>query len=81
MTTPADPIPNGSATATPTARNARSSLRNRILLGLFGYTALLSIAVVGQGVYVNGHAAHLVWSSLMETVLDHFVARGRVDRV
>ncbi|WND80155.1 sensor histidine kinase [Lysobacter capsici] len=79
MTTPADPIPNGSATATPTARNARSSLRNRILLGLFGYTALLSIAVVVQGVIVNEHAEHLVWTSLMDTELDHFVERSRLD--
>ncbi|ATE73914.1 sensor histidine kinase [Lysobacter capsici] len=79
MTTPADPTPNGSATATPSARNARSSLRNRILLGLFGYTALLSIAVVVQGVIVNEHAEHLVWTSLMDTELDHFVERSRLD--
>ncbi|WP_082578022.1 HAMP domain-containing sensor histidine kinase [Lysobacter sp. Root690] len=79
MTTPADSISNGTATATPSARNPRSSLRNRILLGLFGYTALLSIAVVVQGVIVNEHAEHLVWTSLMDTELDHFVERSRLD--
>lgn len=78
MTTPADSTANPAA-ATPTARNPRSSLRNRILLGLFGYTALLSIAVVVQGVIVNEHAEHLVWTSLMDTELDHFVERSRLD--
>ncbi|ALN60244.1 sensor histidine kinase [Lysobacter enzymogenes] len=57
----------------------RSSLRQRILLGLFGYTALLSIAVVVQGFFVNEHAEHLVWTSLMNTEMDYFVERSRSD--
>ncbi|SDZ13097.1 Signal transduction histidine kinase [Lysobacter sp. yr284] len=57
----------------------RSSLRQRILLGLFGYTALLSIAVVVQGFFVNEHAEHLVWTSLMNTEMDYFVERSRGD--
>ena len=58
---------------------ARSSLRQRILLGLFGYTALLSIAVVVQGFFVNEHAEHLVWTSLMNTEMDYFIERSRGD--
>lgn len=65
--------------AAPPAGPSRSSLRRRILLGLFGYTALLSIAVVVQGFIVNEHAEHLVWTSLMDTELDHFVERSRLD--
>ena len=85
MATPTDPAsaaapsasaPSAAADAPP---RARSSLRNRILFGLFGYTALLSIAVVVQGVIVNEHAEHLVWTSLMDTELDHFVERSHID--
>lgn len=65
--------------APPARAPARSSLRQRILLGLFGYTALLSIAVVVQGFFVNEHAEHLVWTSLMNTEMDYFVERSRGD--
>ncbi|MFD0320639.1 MULTISPECIES: sensor histidine kinase [Lysobacter] len=75
MATPAESPPDKSKPG----RKTRSSLRQRILLGLFGYTALLSIAVVVQGVIVNEHAEHLVWTSLMDTELDHFVERSRID--
>lgn len=58
---------------------ARSGLRHRLLLGLFGYTVLLSIAVVGHGVIVNERAERLVWETLLTSELDHFVARSRAD--
>lgn len=57
----------------------RSSLRRRILLGLFGYAALLSIAVAIQGVVVNEHAEQLVWQTLLQSELDHFLERSRID--
>lgn len=65
--------------AAPAPARPRSSLRQRILFGLFGYTALLSIAVVVQGFLVNEHAEHLVWTSLMNTEMDYFVERSRFD--
>jgi len=58
---------------------AKSSLRRRILLGLLGYTALLSIAVIAQGFIVNEHVEHLVWQTLLETELDHFIERSHND--
>ena len=58
---------------------AKSSLRRRILLGLLGYTALLSIAVIAQGFIVNEHVENLVWQTLLETELDHFIERSHSD--
>ncbi|WP_441820257.1 sensor histidine kinase [Lysobacter sp. TAB13] len=58
---------------------ARSSLQRRILVGLIAYTTLLSTAVVVQGFIVNDHAEHLVWTSLLDAELDHFVERSRTD--
>jgi len=57
----------------------RSSLRRRILLGLLGYASLLSIAVVIQGDVVNDHAEQLVWQTLLQSELDHFLERSRSD--
>ncbi len=51
------------------------SLRRKILLGLFGYTLVLSTAVLLHGVIVNESAEQLVWSSLLEVELDHFTER------
>lgn len=58
---------------------ARSSLRQRILLGLLGYAAVLTIAVVIHGFVVNEHAEQLVWRTLLESELDHFLQRSRSD--
>lgn len=58
---------------------AKSSLRRRIQLGLVGYTALLSIAVIAQGFVVNEYVENLVWQTLLETELDHFIERSRND--
>ncbi|SFK55032.1 sensor histidine kinase [Lysobacter sp. cf310] len=57
----------------------KSSLRRRILLGLLGFTALLSVAVIAQGIIVNEHVERLVWQTLLESELDHFSERSRVD--
>lgn len=58
---------------------AKSSLRRRILLGLLGFTALLSVAVIAQGFIVNEHVENLVWQTLLETELDHFIERSHND--
>jgi signal transduction histidine kinase len=78
---PAPPDPRAaSADASANGRGRfRSSLQRRILLGVLGYTALLSIAVVVQGFIVNEHAEHLVWTSLMDSELDHFIERRRIE--
>lgn len=56
---------------------ARSSLRQRIVLGVLGYAVLLTVAVLTQGVFFNEHAERLVWKSLLASELDHFVQRSR----
>lgn len=50
----------------------RPSLRRRLLLGLLGYVALLSLAVVVHGVFVNEHAERLVWDTLLRFELAQF---------
>ena len=57
----------------------RSSLRRRILLGLFAYAALLSIAVTIHGFVVNEQAEQLVWQTLLESELDNLLERRRID--
>ena len=57
----------------------RSGLRRRILLGLFGYVVVLSIAVVVHGYIVNEHAEQLVWQTLLDSELDHLLERQRED--
>lgn len=57
----------------------KSSLRRRILLGLLGFTALLTVAVIAQGIIVNEYVERLVWQTLLESELDHFSERSRAD--
>ena len=67
-------------TEPPAPPRRRSSLGRRLLLGLIGYAVLVSAAVViVQGLVVNEHAERLVWTSLMDTELEHFVERSRSD--
>ncbi|MGJ7902695.1 sensor histidine kinase [Lysobacter sp. 1R34A] len=79
MTTPADSGAGSARDAAGARGGFRSSLQRRILLGVLGYTALLSVAVVVQGFVVNEHAEHLVWTSLLDSELDHFIERRQVD--
>lgn len=58
---------------------ARTSLRRRILVGLLGYTAALTLAVFAHGIIVNEHAEALVWRTLLESELDHIVNRMESD--
>lgn len=57
----------------------RSGLRRRLLLGLFGYTLLLTIAVVAHGIISNERVEQLVWETLLTSELDHIVARLHSD--
>ena len=57
----------------------RSGLRRRILLALLGYAALLSLAVLAHGIYVNERAEQLVWETLLASELEQYVARSRAD--
>ena len=57
----------------------RSGLRRRIFIGLFSYTVLLTIAVLMHGYVFNERAEQLVWQSLLESELDHFVERTAQD--
>jgi len=51
----------------------RTGLRRRILLGLLGYVAVLSVAVVVHGFIVNEHAERLVWQTLLDSEMDHLL--------
>lgn len=57
----------------------RSSLRKRLLLGLLGYVALLSILVTAHGIFVNEHAERVVWQTLLNAELDQLQERRRLD--
>jgi signal transduction histidine kinase len=57
----------------------RSGLRQRILLGLFGYVVVLTIAVIVHGFIVNEHAEQLVWQTLLDSELDHLLEREREE--
>ncbi len=59
--------------------NARTGLRQRMLAGLLGYAAMLTIAVVAHGFIVNEQAEHLVWQTLLGNELDHIVERRRKE--
>jgi len=58
---------------------ARSSLSRRILWGLLGYAAVLTLAVFVHGVIVNERAEALVWETLLDTELDHIIERMESD--
>lgn len=57
----------------------RPSLRRRLLLGMFGYVMLLSVAVVVHGVVVNERAEQLVWQTLLAAEMDQLEERAASD--
>jgi signal transduction histidine kinase len=59
-------------------RPARS-LRSQLLLGLLGYVVLLSVAVAVHGAYINELAERMVWRSVLDAELDHFLARRNAE--
>lgn len=58
---------------------ARTSLRQRILLALFGYVVALTIIVGAHGFMVNEYAERLVWRTLLDSELDHIIDRSKSD--
>lgn len=60
-------------------RRRTFSLRQRLLIGLLGYTLLLSVAVSIHGVVVNEHAEQVVWDTLLASELDHLEERIATD--
>ena len=51
----------------------RRSLRHRILAWLAGYAALLLVAMFTHSLLVNEEAEQLVWESLLDSELAHFL--------
>lgn len=58
---------------------ARKSLRQRILLALFGYVIVLTVIVSAHGLIVNEYAEQLVWQTLLDSELDHIINRSQND--
>lgn len=54
----------------------RASLYRRLLLGVLGYLALLSLALVVQGQYVNEQAERVVLRNLLDVEMDAAIARA-----
>ncbi|HET8819778.1 MAG TPA: HAMP domain-containing sensor histidine kinase [Xanthomonadaceae bacterium] len=54
-------------------------MRRRILLAVLGYVVLLSLAVLGHGITVNEGAERLVWESLLDSEIDHYLRRSRAE--
>ena len=52
----------------------RTGLRLRITLLVVAYMLLLSLAVVYHGNVVNERAEKLVWRSLLQSELDHYLS-------
>lgn len=57
----------------------RTGLRLRITLLVVAYMLLLSLAVVYHGNVVNERAEKLVWRSLLDSELDHYLRRRAED--
>lgn len=64
---------------TPRAGTARTSLRTRVTRWLIAYAALLSVAVFIHGQIVNSQAEDITWRSLLQSELEHFIAREDQD--
>ena len=57
----------------------RKSLRQRILLALFGYVIALTVIVGAHGLMVNEYAEQLVWQTLLDSEFDHIINRSQND--
>lgn len=60
-------------------RMGRTGLRLRITLLVVAYMLLLSLAIIYHGNVVNERAEKLVWRSLLQSELDHYLARRIED--
>jgi signal transduction histidine kinase len=57
----------------------RSSLQRRLTIAIVAYTLVAAAAIGTHGYRVNEGAEHLVWQSLLESELAHFVERQAAD--
>ena len=57
----------------------RTGLRLRITLLVVAYMLLLSLAIIYHGNVVNERAEKLVWRSLLQSELDHYLTRRAED--
>src|SRR3546814_488348 len=57
----------------------RTGLRLRITALVVAYMLALSLAVIYHGNVVNERAEKLVWTSLLQTELDHYLRRAAED--
>lgn len=57
----------------------RPSLRSKILLAMVALMAVLSVAVVYQGLVVNEYVERIVWKTLLDGELDHLLQRHREE--
>ncbi|MCF7223570.1 sensor histidine kinase [Marilutibacter chinensis] len=57
----------------------RPSLRSKILLAMVATMAVLSVAVVFQGLAVNEYVERIVWKTLLDGELDHLLQRYREE--
>jgi signal transduction histidine kinase len=58
---------------------ANVSLKKQIMLGLFGYAAMLTIVIAIQGLAFNEYVERLVWKTLLESELENFLHRKKAD--
>ncbi len=58
---------------------SRPRLRNRLLFWLLCYVALLSLVLVVAGLVLNEHAERMVWRSLLNTEMNHYLQRSAED--
>lgn len=57
----------------------RPRLKNRLLFWLLVYLTLLSLALVVAGLVLNEHAERMVWRSLLNTEMNHYLQRSAED--
>lgn len=58
---------------------ANVSLKKQIMLGLFGYSAMLTIVIAIQGLAFNEYVERLVWKNMLESELENFLHRKKAD--
>lgn len=56
-----------------------TSLKQRMVSGIVIYSLFLTLALFAHGYLVNKRAGALVWESLLNTEMDHFLGRHSLD--
>lgn len=58
---------------------SETTLKQRLMFGVVVYGLLLTSAIIAHGYIVNEHAEQLVWESMLNGELDHFLERRSRD--